>query len=668
MKKSEMGRILLSLLTLLFITLNISAQRDFVRWNLAADGGISWIVKPGDFHSDNIEMSGRQISAIVTYGIDSNKALILKKQLVFPMLRTIPNNTHASFTRKFDSKSQPTISVNGIVLKETPVSFHHKGIVSISSTTNTPLTVTRTLFPSADKAAYIEIYQLKNVTTSTVPIEISHDVPDFRTKPEEGVYGEYVVSVQCSKKGGFSIAPEGELEFALIYTARKVNEEPYAWSTPWELAKRKEMVSGILNSLILETPNDTINREFAFAKIRGTESIYDTKGGLMHGPGGGSYYAAIWANDQAEYINPFFPFLGNINGNESAMNAYRHFARFMNPEYTPIPSSIISEGVDTWHGAKDRGDQAMIAYGASRFALAYGDKNAALELWPLIEWCLEYLERKKSPEGVIFSDSDELENRFKSGDYNLATNSLAYGGLIGASHLAESLGKTEAAILYKNRAAALSKAIEKYFGSKVQGFDTYRYYDGNTKLRAWICYPLNMGLFDRKEETMKALFSDFLWTREGILTESGSKTFWDRSTLHAFKGLFAAGATDRAMPYFMYYSAKRLLGDHVPYPVEAWPEGNQRHLAAESGLYCRVVTEGLFGIEPVGFRSFTMNPRLPAGWNFMKLYGIKAFQSDFDIRVSRKGKNARVEVIQSGTVIFNRKWDQQSKLTITLNN
>ncbi len=663
-----MGRLHLTFMVLLFITLNLSAQRDFVRWNLAADGGISWIVKPNDVHSDNIEMSGRQISAIVTYGIDSNKTLILKKQLVFPMLRTIPNNTHASFSRKFDSKSQPVITVNGTVLKETPVSFHHKGIVSISSNTNTPLKVTRTLFPSADKAAYIEIYQLKNGTTSMVPVEISHDVPDFHTKPEEGVYGEYVVSVQCSKKGRFSIAPDGELEFAVTFSARKINEEPYAWSAPWELAKRGEMVLGILNNLVLETPNDTINREFAFAKIRGTESIYDTKGGLMHGPGGGSYYAAIWANDQAEYINPFFPFLGNINGNESAMNAYRHFARFMNPEFIPIPSSIISEGVDTWHGAKDRGDQAMIAYGASRFALAFGDRNAALELWPLIEWCLEYLERKKSPEGVIFSDSDELENRFESGDYNLATNSLAYGGLIGASHLAEELGRTDEAIRYKNRAAELSKAIEKYFGSKVQGFNTYRYYDGNIKLRAWICYPLNMGLFERKAETMKALFSDFLWTRDGILSESGSKTFWDRSTLHAFKGLFAAGATDQAMPNFMYYSAKRLLGDHVPYPVEAWPEGNQRHLAAESGLYCRVVTEGLFGIESVGFRSFTLNPRLPAGWNSMKLTGIRAFQSNFDILVSRKGKNARIEVVQAGKIIFDKKWDQQSKLTITLNN
>jgi len=644
----------------------VQAQRDFIRWNLAPDGGIGWTVRSGEVHSDNIEMSGKQISAIVTYGIDSNKVLTVKKQLIFPMLRTIPNNTHASFSRKFERESEPTILVNGTALKETPVNFHHKGMLTILSETNTPVTVSKTIFPSADKAAYFEIYRLKNSSTSDLPIEIRHNTPDFHTKPEAGVYGEYIVSVQSSKTGNFTIEPGGEMEFAVIYSARKVKEDAYSFSSNWELAKRSEMISGILGNLQLETPNDTINREFAFAKIRGTESIYDTKGGLMHGPGGGAYYAAIWANDQAEYINPFFPFLGNSNGNESAMNAFRHFARFMNPEFKPIPSSIISEGVGTWHGARDRGDQAMIAYGASRFALAYGNKSAAVELWPLIEWCLEYLERKKSPEGVIFSDSDELENRFENGDYNLATNSLAYGGLISAAHLATQLGKADAAVLYEKRAAELRTAIDKHFGGVVQGFDTYRYYQGNTKLRAWICYPLNMGIFDRKEETRKALFSDFLWTREGILSESGTKTFWDRSTLHAFKGLLAAEATDQVMPYLMYYSAKRLLGDHVPYPVEAWPEGNQRHLSAESGLYCRVITEGLFGIEPIGFKSFTMSPILPAGWNFMKLNNIRAFQSDFNIEVSRKGKNARVVLIQSGKVIYDKIWDQKSKMTITL--
>ena len=101
----------------------------------------------------------------------------------------------------------------------------------------------------------------------------------------------------------------------------------------------------------------------------------------------------------------------------------------MNDEYRPIPSSIISEGVGTWHGAKDRGDGAMIAYGAARYALARGNKEEARELWPLIEWCLEYCHRKLTPAGVVASNSDELENRFPAGDANLCTSSLYYDAL-----------------------------------------------------------------------------------------------------------------------------------------------------------------------------------------------------------------------------------------------
>ena len=150
----------------------------------------------------------------------------------------------------------------------------------------------------------------------------------------------------------------------------------------------------------------------------------------MHAPGGGRYYAAIWANDQAEYVNPFFPFLGNLAGNESAINSFRHFAKFMNDDFEPIPSSIIAEGLDFWNGAGDRGDMAMIAYGASRFALAYGHENTAKELWPLIQWCLEFSKIKINSAGVVSSDSDELEGRFPAGKANLNTSSLYYDALI----------------------------------------------------------------------------------------------------------------------------------------------------------------------------------------------------------------------------------------------
>jgi hypothetical protein len=421
------------------------------------------------------------------------------------------------------------------------------------------------------------------------------------------------------------------------------------------LVKRKDLLSLLSNNLVLETPDSILNRAFAFAKIRAAESIYQTKGGPMHGPGGLSYYAAIWANDQAEYINPFFPYLGYDYGIESALNAYRHFARFMNADYKPIPSSIVAEGTDIWNGAGDRGDAAMIAYGASRFALSQGDKNMATELWPLIEWCLEYNKRKLNTAGVVASESDELEGRFPSGKANLNTSSLYYDALISAAYLGEALQKDKKQIaLYKSAAITLKKNINAYFGATVMGYNTYRYYDGNDKLRSWICTPLTVNIFDRKQGTIDALFSPQLWTADGLASQAGDKTFWDRSTLYALRGLFAAGDTKRGLQYLQYYSNRRLLGEHVPYPVEAYPEGNQRHLSAESGLYCRIYTEGLFGIRPVALNAFTITPQLPAEWNFMQLKNVHGYQNTFDVEVKREGSQLRLKVSTATGIVFNK--------------
>jgi GH15 family glucan-1,4-alpha-glucosidase len=149
---------------------------------------------------------------------------------------------------------------------------------------------------------------------------------------------------------------------------------------------------------------------------------------------------------------------------------------------------------------------AMIAYGAARFALATGKEETAKELLPLINWCLAYLEKQETDAGVIRSDADELEGRFPAGTINLSTNSLAYGAYIGASHLAVSLNQPEIASSYNHKAKLLRAAIDRYFGADVQGFKTYRYYDGNLKLRSWICLPLVMGITERKKETIDALF------------------------------------------------------------------------------------------------------------------------------------------------------------------
>ena len=158
----------------------------------------------------------------------------------------------------------------------------------------------------------------------------------------------------------------------------------------------------------------------------------------------------------------------------------------------------------------------MIAYGAARYALARSNKQEAETLWPLIEWCLEYCRRQLNDKGVVASDSDELEGRFPSGDANLCTSSLYYDALLSATYLCKELGKSGASV-YAKQASTLRKNMESYFGAKVEGFDTYAYYEGNDILRSWICIPLTVGIDEHAEGTIQALFSPRLWTKDGLL-------------------------------------------------------------------------------------------------------------------------------------------------------
>lgn len=93
--------------------------------------------------------------------------------------------------------------------------------------------------------------------------------------------------------------------------------------------------------------------------------------------------------------------------------------------------------------------------------------------------------------------------------------------------------------------------------------------------------------------------------------------FWDRATLYAFRGAF--------------------------------PENDQRHLAAESALYCRVVTEGILGLEPLSLSTFRLSPKLPSGWPAVTLERLALQGRELDLDIRREGKGYRVRVTTSGT-------------------
>lgn len=663
-----MKKVVLFICLVFSYSVGIYAQQ---RWHLNQDGGISWEVKSGDnAHSDHIEMSGLKVSTVVRYGVDDEGKFLLNRGMVWPMLRTIPNDTHASLMRKLGWNPLENVLINNAQIKEQVRRISLDGTMEVESDLSTRqgvIGLTRILFPSTTQPMFCEKYVLENKGNKAVTVEINQVKNVMTTAAEKGVNGSYRI-IQALNGAAYTSLQPGQSVSFYAYTAGYEQGEPEVIpDIERELSKRQAFIQELWGKLVLNTPDPVINTMFAFAKIRGAESIYDTACGLLHGPGGESYYAAIWANDQAEYINPFFPFLGYDKGNQSALTAYLQFARFMNDVYKPLPSSIIAEGTDVWGGAGDRGDAAMIAYGASRYALERGSKEEAEQLWPLIEWCLEYCHRKVNADGVVASDSDELEGRFPAGDANLCTSSLYYDALNSAVYLGKEL-KKEGKLLkqYASQAKSLKANIEKYFGAEVEGFQTYQYYKGNDVLRSWICIPLTVNIFDRKEETVRALFSPRLWTENGLLTQAGSETFWDRSTLYALRGVYACGETEKATEYLKFYSGQRLLGEHIPYAIEAWPEGNQRHLSAESGLYCRIITEGMFGIRPTGFKSFVLTPRLPAEWNQMSLHKIQAFGSSFDVEIQRAGEKLQVTVLNQGKVCVKKTIKEGDSLMVKL--
>lgn len=610
------------------------------RWKILPDSNVisMTVADSSKPHADHVEMSGKMMSVVLYWDIDSNSIFNLERSLVFPMLRTIPNNTHASLMLKNNLDLASMLRING--KPATPVcrTVEINGAMNvISDFKDQKIELSRQIFPTTEYPAMIELYTLRNNGDAAATILVPEVSQSYTTDPDAGVQGSYIVRADIEGAGVIKLRPGEEANFSLVIQAYPADGgHELTLNADDELAARKALIAVLDSNLILNTPDDVIDTEFRYAKIRGAESIFKTKGGYMHAPGGESYYAAIWCNDQAEYINPFFPFLGYEIGNESALNCFRHFARYINDDYKPIPSSIIAEGDGFWNGAGDRGDAAMLAYGASRYALARADRAEAEELWPLIEWCLEYCRRNLDENGVVKSDCDELERRFPAGDANLCTSSLYYDALISAAALTREIGKKDdVSKTYLRQAQDMRRAIDRHFGANIMGYDTYRYYEGNDILRSWICIPLVMGIDDRAQQTAKALFSPEMYTDDGVLTSQGYPVFWDRATLYTLRGVLYAGFADEAMPRLSAFSHRRLLGDHVPYPVEAWPEGSQRHLSAESGLYCRVITEGLFGIRPTGMHSFSLKPSLPADWDFAELRHIRAFGADFDILVRR---------------------------------
>lgn len=583
------------------------------RYTLFKDGIKTEFDKGGLPYTNHIEFSGFMESTVLSYKISKNGQMKFYRYCVFPSMRTYPNNTYGSLFYVFKGVS---FKING--KRDRAKSFFFNGVPAFYSVAD-DVDVTRRFFPGNSKKVLVEEITVNAKKPSLITFTIK--------KPIKIINKKYLISDKpfvlktsvfySSKRYDKNIFTEkisGKKTFYIAYSAEDITLN----DVKKEIDSRENFISDSSKRLKITTPDETLNRMLEFTKIRASESIFQTKNGLMHAPGGGDYYAALWTNDECEYANPYFAYLGYDKANEQSLNCYRLYSKLAKKDKA-IYTSIIAEGDDYWHGAGDRGDNSMYVYGFTRYLLTTGDKENALKYLPSLETACEYVMSKMNADNVIESDSDELENRFESGRANLSTAVISYDAFLSMSFLEKELGNEEKAKEYEEFSKIIKSGIHTYFEANVEGFETYRYCKEEDRLRSWICLPLTVGIFNRADDTIKALKSDKLKKPSGLLTSSNTKTYWDRSLLYALRGMFYAGRTNDALEMLSEYTFTRLLGEHVPYPIEAFPEGNAAHLSAESALYQRIFTEGVIGFRPLGFNTFSLKINLPDKWDTFKI-------------------------------------------------
>ncbi|MGN0555186.1 MAG: hypothetical protein ACI4LI_04745 [Candidatus Fimenecus sp.] len=628
---------------LIFPTWGIFSGKDAgkIYYRLCEDSVVFTPEKDKLPHHNHIEMTGFEASSIISYKVDEKKRLKLYSFCVFPQIRVIPNETRGSLSRRFQNAQ---LHFENAKAEVTEIRFD--GVLQIKEQAGN-VEICRRLTTARNKKALIEEITIKNTGSAAVHFTLKTDKPQrtihkifMAENRDQAVFtasfdGETRLtnrSVQLTLHAG------QEKGITICYGAEKLTlQEAKA-----ELELRKEFINDSKSRLRIKTPDETLNRMLDFCKIRASESIFNTKNGLMHAPGGGNFYGALWTNDQCEYANPLFAYLGYKTAQEQSLNCYRLYAALAKPDKA-IPTSIIACGDGLWHGAGDRGDSSMFLYGLCRYLLSTGDRENTLRFLPSIETAATYVKSQITADGIVKSDSDELENRFESGKANLSTSVITYDAFLSLQYLYKELGEAEKAEQYRALAEKIENGIENYFGANVEGFETYRYCAEEPHLRSWICLPLTVGIDTRKDGTIKALLSDKLSKDSGILTKSGTKAYWDRAALYGMRGLFYVGESDRALNMLTAYTKKRLLGCHPPYPVEAFPEGNSAQLSAESALYLRIFTEGILGYRPTGFGSFQIKPNLPRDWENFQIQGMELCGKTVDITV-QNGENYTVQI------------------------
>jgi hypothetical protein len=341
--------------------------------------------------------------------------------------------------------SDPELRINNLIQKiGSPVSATFDGMLNFTYAENKGILVSRTIYPSNTNALVIEEWQVKNQSDKAVKMSVS------ATRQVKYTDEEIVVIRTCTGMEPVSVAAGEKLSFIVsiqgkgIHAQDKVPDVAAEHEARVNLAKLAWQGPGRL-----ETPDAALDLAFALQKFHILECPAETWKGIITHNGSLRYSPGIWANDPVEYSSPVFPFFGNDQLNNASLNMYRIWMDYCKEKgIRPFPGSFEYASLKLVQ--QQRGDDAMVLYGLSKFLLFLGDPKAAAEMWPLIEFSAQSVQGHLTKEGIIASETDEMEGRYPTGDANLSTSSLAYAGYRQAAHLAHDLGKKSVEIDFNN--------------------------------------------------------------------------------------------------------------------------------------------------------------------------------------------------------------------------
>ena len=248
------------------------------------DKYLIWEPKEGQVHRDDLEMSGFCADYIVSYGIHADGSLYLAQSCYFPTLRTIPNNTHATYHFDVSYEESPRLLKDGMPVAEFPVKFVLDGTLQIFCRTQAGVSVRHRFYPSQSLLCCVQEVEVTAVEDVTLTLSMpSHSVFAYG----RGTKGVYPSEISHTAPKAITLASGESLAYYIFYSARIAHQPFVLPDGKKELEARLARVHELCDQTLLpETGNPMVDVMFRFAKLRAGESIFDTLTGRYHSPGG----------------------------------------------------------------------------------------------------------------------------------------------------------------------------------------------------------------------------------------------------------------------------------------------------------------------------------------------------------------------------------------------